>query len=62
MYDIKYDFIGHYETMEEDLADLVTGCKTFYSIQAYQHIVSDISLSLLNYYSQTPIEWINILG
>ena len=62
---IKYDFIGHYETMEEDLADLVVAA----SISAldaerftYKKKASDTSASLLQYYSQIPLEWIDILG
>jgi len=62
---IKYDFIGHYETMEEDLADLVAAAgisgedaKRF----TYKKKSSDTSASLLQYYSQIPLEWIDILG
>ena len=63
---LKYDFIGHYETMEEDLADLITeaglspeDAKRF---AAYRQKASDTSSSLPKYYSQIPLEWIDILG
>lgn len=62
---IKYDFIGHCETMEEDLADLVAAAgmsaedaKHF----TYKNKASDTSASLLQYYSQTPLEWIDMFG
>jgi len=62
---INYDFIGHYETMEEDLAGLVAAAgmsaedaKRF----SYKKKASDTSALLLQYYSQIPLEWIDILG
>ncbi|KAL9964629.1 hypothetical protein ACROYT_G028293 [Oculina patagonica] len=66
MCDIKYDFIGHYETLEQDLADFTAAARL--SVQdsrpfkAYKHTPSNTSSSLLKYYSQIPLEWIDILG
>ena len=63
---INYHFIGHYETMEQDLAYFIKAARL--SVQdarrfaAYKHTPSSTSSSLLKYYSQIPLEWIDILG
>ena len=63
---INYDFIGHYETFDQDLADFKEAAGLSpeeaerFDVQANNK--SDTASSLLSYYSQIPIEWINILG
>ena len=63
---INYDFIGHYETFDQDLADFKEAgelspedAKRF---DARANIKSDTASSLLSYYSQIPTEWIDIIG
>ena len=66
MCSIEYDFIGHYETMEQDLADFITAAglsaEDARRFADYKHTQSKTSSSLLKYYSQIPLEWIDILG
>jgi len=63
---INYDFIGHYETFDQDLADFKEAAglspEEAKRFNARANNKSDTSSSLLNYYSQIPKEWINILG
>ncbi|KAJ7373433.1 hypothetical protein OS493_013027 [Desmophyllum pertusum] len=63
---MNYDFIGHYETMEQDLADFITAAglsaEDARRFADYKHTQSKTSSSLLKYYSQIPLEWIDILG
>ena len=63
---VSYHFIGHYETFDQDLADFTEAvglspedAKRF---DAYAKNKSDTASSMLSYYSQIPIEWIDILG
>ena len=66
MCDIEYDFIGHYETIEQDLAYFIKAARLPVQdarrFAAYKHTPSNTSSSLLKYYSQIPLEWIDILG
>ena len=63
---INYDFIGHYETFDQDLADfkeaagLTPKQATFFNVHATNQ--SDTGSSMLSYYSQIPLEWILRLG
>ena len=63
---INYDFIGHYETFDQDLADFKEAAglspEDAKRFNARASNKSDTASSLLSYYSQIPIEWINILG
>ena len=63
---INYDFIGHYETFDQDLADFKEAAKLSPEVaerfDARASNKSDTASSLLGYYSQIPIEWIDILG
>ena len=63
---INYDFIGHYETFNQDLADFkeVAGLSPEEAsrFNVYASNKSGTASSLLSYYSQIPIEWIDILG
>ena len=63
---INYDFIGHYETFDQDLADFKQGAglspEDANKFNARANNKSDTASSLLSYYSQIPIEWIDILG
>ena len=63
---IDYDFIGHYETFDQDLADFKESAglspEVAKKFNARANNKSDTASSLLSYYSQIPIEWINILG
>ena len=63
---INYDFIGHYETFDQDLADFKKAAglspeqaKVFH---AHASNKSDTASSMLSYYSQVPLEWIEVLG
>ena len=66
MCNIEYDFIGHYETLEEDLVALKTMVGLdYYGSKAFNYGVlkaSKTSSELLNYYSRIPLKWINDLG
>ncbi|KAJ7384296.1 hypothetical protein OS493_022933 [Desmophyllum pertusum] len=68
MCDVKYDFIGHYETLEQDLADFITAAGlSGKDAKRYAAVKMKISPSgtasqLLEYYSQVPLEWIDTLG
>ena len=63
---INYDFIGHYETFDQDLADFKEAAELSPEdakrFDARANINSDTASSMLSYYSQIPTEWINILG
>ena len=63
---INYDFIGHYETFNQDLADFKEAAglspEVAKRFDVYASNKSDTASSLLSYYSQIPIEWIDILG
>ena len=63
---INYDFIGHYETFDQDLADFKEAAglspEVANKFNARANNKSDTASSLLSYYSQIPIEWIDILG
>ena len=63
---VNYDFIGHYETFDRDSADFAEAAglspedaKRFHTPAKNR---SSTASSLLSYYSQIPIEWIDILG
>ena len=63
---INYDFIGHYETFNQDLADFKDAAglspEEAERFDAHANNKSDTASSLVRYYSQIPIEWIDILG
>ena len=63
---INYDFIGHYETFNQDLADFKEAAglspEEASRFNVYASNKSDTASSLLSHYSQIPIEWIDILG
>ena len=63
---VNYDFIGHYETFDQDLADFKEAAglspEVAKKFNARGNNKSDTASSLLSYYSQIPIEWIDILG
>ena len=63
---INYDFIGHYETFDQDLADFKQAAglspEVAKRFNARTNNKSDTASSLLSYYSQIPIEWVDILG
>ena len=63
---INYDFIGHYETFDQDLADFKEAAglspEEANRFNVYASNKSDTASSLLSYYSQIPIEWVSILG
>ena len=63
---INYDFIGHYETFDQDMADFKEAAglspEDAERFDARANNKSDTASSLLSYYSQIPIEWIDILG
>ena len=66
MCSIDYDFIGHYETMEQDITDFLAAARLPSQdariFEAYKHTSPKTSSELLKYYSQIPLEWINSLG
>ena len=63
---VDYDFIAHYETLEEDMAALkqvvhqFTGDSESFNFASSK--ASNSSSELLTYFSQIPLEWINRLG
>ena len=63
---ITYDFIGHYETFDQDLADFKQAAglspEEAKRFNAHANNKSSTASSLLSYYSHIPIEWIDILG
>ena len=63
---VSYDFIGHYETFDQDLADFKEAAELSPEdakrFGAHANNKSETASSLLSYYSQIPIEWIDILG
>lgn len=60
---VSYDFIGHYETYDQDLSDFKEAASLspeqaeLFNIHANNK--SEAASSLLNFYSQIPLEWIN---
>lgn len=66
MCEIEYDFIGHYETMEQDLSELIKAARLSTQnakrFSGYKHTPSKTKASLLEYYSQIPLKWIDRLG
>ena len=63
---VNYDFIGHYETFDQDLADFkeaaglsLQQARRFY---AQANNKSSTASSMLSYYSEIPKQWIDILG
>jgi len=64
---VDYDFLGHYETFDQDLLDfkkkarLSPGDATAFNLK-FSKNRSDTASSMLKYYSQIPLEWIDILG
>jgi len=66
MCEIEYDFIGHYDSMEQDLADLIKAARmspqNAKRFSGYKHAPTNTSASLLQYYSQIPLKWIDRLG
>ena len=63
---IHYDFIGHYETFDQDLADFKEAARLSpedaKKFNAHANNKSSTASSMLSYYSQIPIGWIDILG
>ena len=63
---VNYDFIGHYEIFDQDLADFKEAAELSPEVakrfNVYASNKSDTASSLLSYYSQISIEWIDILG
>ncbi|KAL9965113.1 hypothetical protein ACROYT_G028866 [Oculina patagonica] len=63
---INYDFIGHYETFDQDLSDFKVAARLSPEqakvFNAHASNKSDTASSIISYYSQIPSEWINILG
>ena len=63
---VNYDFIGHYETFDQDLAEFKEAAGLSPEVAKRFNMCasnkSDTAFSLLSYYSQIPIEWIDILG
>ena len=62
---INYDFIGHYETFDQDLADFKEAAglspEEAARFDARANNKSDTASSLLSYYSEIPREWIDTL-
>ena len=63
---VNYDFIGHYETFDQDLADFKEAAglspQQAKRFDARANNRSSTASSLLTYYSKIPTEWIDILG
>ena len=63
---VNYDFIGHYETFDQDLADFkeAAGLSTQQAkiFNARANNKSSTATSMLNHYSKIPTKWIDILG
>ena len=66
MCEIDYDFIGYYETMEQDLSEFIRAAKlspqNAKRFSGYKHVPSKTKASLLSYYSRIPLKWIDSLG
>ena len=62
---VNYDFIGHYETYDQDLsnfkeaANLSSEQAELFNIHANNK--SKAAFRMLDFYSQIPIEWINVV-
>ena len=62
---VNYDFIGHYETYDQDLADFKEAASLsseqarLFNIHANNK--SETALRMLHFSSQIPLEWINAL-
>lgn len=65
MCEIEYDFIGHYETMEQDLSEFIRAARlspqNAKRFSGYKHVPSKTKASLVGYYSQIPLKWIDRL-
>jgi len=63
---ISYDFIGHYETFDQDLADFKEAAglspQQANKFNARANNKSTTASSMLSYYSEIPVKWIDILG
>ena len=63
---VNYDFIGHYETFDQDLADFKEAAglspQQAQRFDARANNKSTTASSLLSYYSKIPSEWIDTLG
>jgi len=63
---ISYDFIGHYETFNQDLADFKEAAglspQQANRFNARANNKSTTASSMLSYYAEIPIKWIDILG
>ena len=63
---VNYDFIGHYETFDQDLADFKEAAglspQEAKRFDARANNKSSTASSMLNYYSKIPTEWIDVLG
>ena len=63
---VNYDFIGHYETFDQDLADFKEAARLSpqqakkFDVRANNQ--SSTASSMLSYYSEIPVKWIDILG
>ena len=63
---VHYDFIGHYENFDQDLSDFreAAGLSPKHAkfFNAHASNGSDTASSMLSYYSQLPVEWIDTIG
>ncbi|XP_020619568.1 carbohydrate sulfotransferase 11-like [Orbicella faveolata] len=63
---VNYDFIGHYETFDQDLADFEEAAglspQQAKRFDARANNKSSTASSMLSYYSKIPVKWIEILG
>jgi len=62
---MKYDFIGHYETFNQDIEDFKKAAKLSPDqakrFKAQEKNISSTATSMLGYYSKLPLKWINKL-
>ena len=63
---VNYDFIGHYETFDQDLADFKEAARLSPQqakrFDARANNKSSTASSMLSYYSKIPIKWIDNLA
>ena len=63
---VNYDFIGHYETFDQDLADFKEAARLSpqqaTKFDARANNKSSTTSSMLSYYSEIPVKWSDILG
>ena len=63
---VNYDFIGHYETFDQDLADFKEAAglspEQAKRFNAHAKNKSDTTSTMLRYYSQIPLAWVDVLG